>query len=194
MYGSASSFRVYTSLALVHWLSSAAYCWIIVLRVSMSAALLTTFIYTYLFTLNHVCICVSVGMVHISACACGSQKRAPDTLDALNLELQVVVRSQVWVLGTKLRSFARAASALHCWVISRSRPCSPPYQHGEIIPHGLFTFCQAVSLPQEEHRSPAVLSFFFFFNRSFVYTRKTETVASSGEETRSIQQPHSLPG
>ena len=36
--------------------------------------------------------------------------------------------------------------------------------------------------------------FFFFFNRSFVYTRKTETVASSGEETRSLQQPHSLPG
>ena len=41
--------------------------------------------------------------------------------DPPELELQVVVSCWIWVLGTKLRSSARAASALNHWVISPAR-------------------------------------------------------------------------
>jgi hypothetical protein len=44
-----------------------------------------------------------------------SQKRTPD---ALQLELQMVVRLPMWVLGTELGSFARAASVLNHRAIS----------------------------------------------------------------------------
>lgn len=67
MPGPASSFLVYTSLALVHWLPSAVYCWITVLRVGTSAALLSTFICTYLHVYLLLVMCVH--------CVCGDGAR-----------------------------------------------------------------------------------------------------------------------
>jgi hypothetical protein len=49
--------------------------------------------------------------VHMHSDACRSQKKV---LDPLELELQTVVNSWKWVLGTELKSSGRTASALNC--------------------------------------------------------------------------------
>ena len=56
------------------------------------------------------CIYVSVCVKHMSI---GSLRGQKMTLESLVLELQVVVRHLTWVLGAKLRSFARAACPLN---------------------------------------------------------------------------------
>lgn len=48
-------------------------------------------------------------------CACGVQKEVPDQLE---LELQVVMRFSVWVLGTKLGSSEKAVHVFNCLAIS----------------------------------------------------------------------------
>ena len=66
-----------------------------------------------LFLFMYVCIFVSVCLVFVDAHR--GQKRVSDLLE---LELQAVVNSPLWVLGTELWSSARAANVLDLWVIS----------------------------------------------------------------------------
>lgn len=57
-----------------------------------------------------ICICVCLCVVCALRCRCLERSEVSDPLE---LELQVVVNHAVWVLGTKLGSFARAVSALN---------------------------------------------------------------------------------
>jgi len=54
----------------------------------------------------------------ILLCLCGAHKGQKRASDLLELELQVVVGCLMWVLGTELRSFARAANTLNCRAVS----------------------------------------------------------------------------
>lgn len=81
-----------------------------------------------------VCVCVGgrgVGAVWVWVwCGCGCARALlPGDLkkvSGLQLELQVVVSYQIWVLGTKLGSCGRAASVLNCHAIS-SLPLVPGF-------------------------------------------------------------------
>lgn len=55
------------------------------------------------------CTCVSAWVPHMQTCACGSQRKA---LDTLKQESQVVMSHQTWVLGTYLEPSGRAVCAL----------------------------------------------------------------------------------
>lgn len=54
-------------------------------------------------------VCLSVGMLHMSAAVQGNQKKLSDTLD---LELLVVMGHPMLVLGSKLGSSGSAVSPL----------------------------------------------------------------------------------
>lgn len=55
------------------------------------------------------CICMSTTYVDMCTGACGSQRKA---LDSLKLESEVVMSHQTWVLGTYLEPSGRAVCAL----------------------------------------------------------------------------------
>lgn len=62
------------------------------------------------------CLCVSVyGLCHLGWCTQGGRKRVSDPLE---LELQEDVSCPVWVLGSKLQSLGRSASAPICGAVS----------------------------------------------------------------------------
>lgn len=60
------------------------------------------------------------GYVHMSAGAPWVQKRV---LDLLEMELQILVSSPVWVLGTELRSIARTVHSVTAEHLSTSFLC-----------------------------------------------------------------------
>jgi hypothetical protein len=62
-----------------------------------------------------ICFCVCLWLYVIYVYASGKPDEATGPLE---LELQVVLSCPVLVLGTELRSSARAGSALNCWAIS----------------------------------------------------------------------------
>jgi hypothetical protein len=64
-----------------------------------------------------ICVCVGacMSLCVLWICTCRCPQRPEEGIGSLELELHMVVNCPSWVLGTKSRSSARAASALNCW-------------------------------------------------------------------------------